>query len=276
MIPKDEARDFLTSRRARLTPEQVGLSTFGTNRRVSGLRREEVALLAGVSVDYYIKLERGNLASASTSVLSSIAKALRLNDTERTYLFTLASAAGAFKAPEPLEVRESLKFSLQQAIDQMSQTGVYVRNTRLDVVGANAMAMRIFPWLKDQDGSFTNIARFTFLNPAAKAFFPLWNKVAADAVLILRMHSVNNPQDRPLQELIAELDRTSEIFREMWSANDLHRQQVESKQFNHPELGALELDFQILTLADEPSLTMLVYSSGEQTDTHARLRHKET
>ena len=273
MIPKSEAKEFLTSRRARLTPEQVGLPSFGINRRVSGLRREEVAMLAGVSVDYYIKLERGNLAGASSSVLGSLANALRLSDTERTYLFTLAAAgAGSgVKKHEPEQWNSSVSPALQRTIDQMSNVGIYVRNSRLEVLTSNAIADRIFPWLRAEDGSYNNIARFTFLDPTAKDFFASWAKSAADAVLILRMRSVNSPQDRVVHDLIRELSTKSKDFRDLWSANEFQRHQIDVKHFNHPTLGRIDVDFQLLTLADQSDLTMLIYSADETSETYSKL-----
>lgn len=225
-------------------------------------------MLAGVSVDYYIKLERGNLAGASSSVLNGLARALQLNDIERTYLFTLAG--GAANVPS-LAPQTAISASLQKTIDQMDRTGVYLRNSRMDVVGANHVAERIFPWMRRPDGRFENIARYIFLDLTSIHFFPLWNKAAADAVLILRMHSVNNPHDAQGKSLIEELQSKSSVFRLLWTANDLDRQQVFSKQFNHPNLGLLDLNFQILNLADEPSVAMLLYSAEGKSESYAKL-----
>src|ERR1700760_3250480 len=182
----NEMRDFLVSRRARITPEQAGLPAWGGNRRVAGLRREEVALLAGVSIDYYVRLERGRAAGASDSVLEGIARALQLDEAERAHLFDLARAAApaAPRAPRP-PAPQQVRPSVQRILDSMSATPAYVRNARMDILGANRLGAALLTPVLASPAQPANNARFLFLDPASLEFYPDWERIAQDIVAML-------------------------------------------------------------------------------------------
>lgn len=255
----EEIKDFLVSRRAAITPEQAGLPNFGAHRRVKGLRREEVAMLAGVSAEYYTKLERGSLGGASESVLSSLATALKLTYDERSYLFTLARNQSGSKPIKRTASSLVLRPNLQQIIERI-ELPVFVRNTRLDVLGLNPLGKALFPWLIPVDGVPANTARYIFLNAESKEYFIDWHKAATDAVSLLRMQAARDPYDRALTDLIGELSTLSAEFRQLWAKHSIGRSQVGQKRFNHPLVGALELNYEVLTVAEDPNLLMLIYS----------------
>lgn len=263
----DDVREFLSSRRARLTPEQAGLPAYGGNRRVKGLRREEVALLAGVSVDYYIRLERGNLAGASDTVLESLARALRLDEAERDYLFDLARKAG----PAPLRPRkvlaQRLRPAVKQVLDAITDAPAWVRNDRHDMLGSNRLARALYsPMLVDPRRPANN-ARFTYLDPAAKEFFADWEQAADDIAAMLRQEAGRHPSDKALTELIGELSTRSETFRQRWAAHNVRFHRTGFKKLRHPLVGELELNFEAFELPSDPGLTMLVYTAAPGTPT---------
>src|SRR3569833_154284 len=210
MDNRAEVRDFLTTRRAKVTPDQAGLPAYGANRRVSGLRREEVAMLAGVSVDYYTRLERGNLAGVSDGVLEALARALLLDEAERTHLFDLARTANSTPSTARGRRRPSgpLRTGVQRILDAMTMAPAYVRNGRLDVLGSNALGRAVFaPMLAPMSGTAArtpNIARFIYLDPAAQAFYQDWEQMARDTVSLLRAQAGHDPYDKALQDLIGE------------------------------------------------------------------------
>ncbi|MEN9990134.1 MAG: hypothetical protein RL508_1113 [Actinomycetota bacterium] len=261
MIRSEEIKDFLSTRRASITPEQAGLPNYGVHRRVKGLRREEVAMLAGVSAEYYTKLERGNLAGASDSVLGSLATALKLSDDERSYLYTLARNQAGSKVIRrtvpPMTIRPNLQF----IIDQMN-VAAYVRNTRMDILGSNPMARQLFPWLGAAESQPVNMARYVFLDPDARTFFAEWPKAASDTVTMLRVQAARDPFDRALRELMGELSTLSPEFRQLWAKHNISRSQIGQKHYNHPVVGQLYLNYQILNVADDPNLIMLVYNAA--------------
>jgi len=261
MIRSEEIKDFLSTRRASITPEQAGLPNYGVHRRVKGLRREEVAMLAGVSAEYYTKLERGNLAGASDSVLGSLASALKLSDDERSYLYMLARNQAGSKVIRrtlpPMTIRPNLQF----IIDQMD-VATYVRNTRMDILGSNPMARQLFPWLAAAEDQPVNMARYVFLDPDARTFFAEWPKAASDTVTMLRVQAARDPFDRAITELIGELSTLSPEFRQLWAKHNISRSQLGQKHFIHPVVGQLYLNYQILNVADDPNLIMLVYNAA--------------
>ncbi|MBO1268631.1 helix-turn-helix transcriptional regulator [Arthrobacter cavernae] len=272
MDNRNEIREFLASRRARIGPEQAGLPAYGGNRRVPGLRREEVALLAGVSIDYYIRLERGNLGGVSESVLEALARALQLDEAERSHLMDLARAAGTTtrqrRAPRQQQVRPSVQFTL----DAITGAAAFVRNGRLDVLGANKLGEALYSELYSDPQRPVNHARFTFLNPRAKAFYPDWNRAANDTVAILRTESGRDPYDRGLTELIGELSMRSEEFRTRWAAHNVRQHRTGLKHFHHPVVGDVHLMFEALDLAADPGLSLLVYTAEPGSATEEKLR----
>jgi transcriptional regulator with XRE-family HTH domain len=255
-----EIREFLTSRRARITPEQAGLSWYGGNRRVPGLRREEVALLAGVSVDYYTRLERGNATGVSETVLDALARALQLDEAERAHLFDLARTASATprrRRPTTQRVRPSV----QRILDAMTAAPAFLRNGRMDLLAANRLGRAFYSQHFDSPYGPANSARFIFLDPRAPTFYVDWDKVATDAVAVLRSEAGRDPYDRDLSDLVGELSTRSETFRTRWAAHNVRFHDTGSKRFHHPTVGNLELTYETMTLAADPSLMIFVYTA---------------
>jgi transcriptional regulator with XRE-family HTH domain len=259
---RTEVRDFLMSRRARITPEQAGLPTFGGRRRVPGLRREELALLAGVSVDYLTRLERGNLRGVSDSVLEAIARALQLDEAERLHLFDLARAAG----PAPTRARRrpsspKVRASVQVMLDAMTGAPAVVRNDRLDILATNPLGRALYSELYRDPVRPANHARFAFLDPHARDFWVDWERAADDTVGILRTAAGRDPYDKALTDLVGELSTRSDEFRTRWAAHHVHLHRAGNKMVNHPVVGRLELMYDTLELSADPGLTMLIYTA---------------
>jgi transcriptional regulator with XRE-family HTH domain len=268
---KTEIREFLSSRRARVSPEQVGLPVFGGNRRVKGLRREEVALLAGVSVDYYVRLERGNLGGVSEGVLESVSRALHLDDVERMHLFDLARTANTSVGTRRRPVSTSIRPSVQRMLDSFAGPA-WVRNDRMDILGANLMARALYSPVFADPARRPNTARFTFLDPAATDFYVDWNDVTHDSVAILRAAAGRNPFDRALSDLIGELSTRSELFRQSWAAHDVGMHRSGVKRVRHPEVGEIELTYEAMELVMDQGLTVLTYSAEPASPSEERLR----
>jgi transcriptional regulator with XRE-family HTH domain len=261
MDNRSEARDFLASRRARITPQQAGLPLFGTNRRVPGLRRDEVAVLAGISVEYYTRLERGNLGGASEGVLDAVAGALHLDDTERAHLFDLSRTANmpANKPRRPTAQR--VRPGVQRVLDAMVAAPAWVRNGRSDFLAGNRLGRALYaPIFKDPVRP-ANTARFTFLDPQAKEFYADWDRIAHDMVGVLRAEAGRNPYDRSLTDLIGELSTRSEDFRVRWAAHNVRTHRTGQKRLHHPAVGDLDLTFEAMELRADPGLTLLVYTA---------------
>jgi transcriptional regulator with XRE-family HTH domain len=270
----NEIRDFLVSRRARITPEQAGLPAYGGNRRVAGLRREEVALLAGVSIDYYVRLERGRAPGASESVLEGIARALHLDEAERAHLFDLARAAGApaaARAPRR-PAAQQVRPSVRRILDSMTTTPAYVRNARLDILAANRLAAALFAPILTGPAQPANTARFLFLDPAAPAFYPDWERQAQDVVAVLRTEAGQTPHDKVLSNLIGELCTRSEHFRTWWAAHNVRFHRTGTKRFHHPVVGDLTLTFEALDLAADSGLRISAYSAEPGTPSDDALK----
>jgi len=261
MDARGEVREFLTSRRARITPEQAGLRTYGGTRRVPGLRREEVALLAGVSVDYYTRLERGNAAGVSESVLEAIARALQLDEAERAHLFDLARAAQPAPRRRRRRTRDRVRPSVARMLDAITAAPAFVRNGRMDILAANALGRALYSQHFDSPHGPTNSARFIFLDPRASGFYADWEQVATDAVAVLRSEAGKDPHDRDLSDLVGELSTQSELFRTRWAAHNVRYHDTGAKRFHHPVVGDLELTYENMELVADPGLTMFVYTA---------------
>ena len=263
MDHRSEARDFLTTRRAKITPEQAGLPIYGANRRVSGLRREEVAMLAGVSVDYYTRLERGNLSGVSESVLEALARALQLDEAERLHLLDLARQANA--TPAATRRRRGpanhVRPGVQRILDGMTMLPAYVRNERLDVLGVNPLGRAVFAPLFENTVANPNIARFIFLDPASRDFYLDWEELAADTVALLRAEAGRDPYDRKLSDLIGELSTRSEVFRTWWAAHNVRLHRTGVKRMHHPLVGDLTLAYESLELTADAGLRLNAYSA---------------
>jgi transcriptional regulator with XRE-family HTH domain len=254
-----EIAEFLTSRRANVTPEQAGLPSYG-RRRVPGLRREEVASLAGVSVEYYKRLERGNLSGVSDLVLEALARALQLDDAERAHLFDLARAAGPLTPRRRRPVQQRVRPVVQRIIEQLS-TPAIVRNSRGDYVGANQLGRALYAPLFESREQPPNSARFTFLDPAAADFYVDWEQVASDMVAHLRSDAGRNPYDRGLSDLVGELSTRNEEFRKRWAAHNVRFHRTGTKRLHHPLVGDLELSYESMELSDHSGLTLNVYTA---------------
>jgi transcriptional regulator with XRE-family HTH domain len=262
-----EIREFLVSRRARVTPQQAGLLAYGTNRRVQGLRREEVAMLAGVSVDYYTRLERGNLAGASESVLDALARALHLDEAERAHLFDLARAANASAPARRRTGSTRIRPGVQRVLDAMTGAPAWIRNGRADILAANALGRALYAPVFDDPARPANTARFTFLSPQAKEFYRDWDRTARDMVAVLRAAAGRDPYDKALSDLIGELAARSEEFRTMLAAHDVLFHRTGRKNLHHPVAGDLDLTYEAFELPSEPGLTLLVYTAEPDTPT---------
>jgi transcriptional regulator with XRE-family HTH domain len=264
MDHRSETRDFLTTRRARLTPAQAGLPAYGTSRRVPGLRREEAAMLAGVSVDYYTRLERGNLTGVSESVLESLARALHLDDAEREHLYDLARQANTGPRTARTSRRRTtanVRPGVQQLLDAMTGTPAYVRNGRLDILAANHLGRAVFAPVFQTATGRPNLARFIFLDPASHDFYQDGEQLAQDVVELLRGEAGRNPYDRDLTDLIGELSTRSDHFRTWWAAHNVRLHRAGVKHLHHPLVGDLTLAYESMDLTADQGLRLNAYSA---------------
>ncbi|MFI7547480.1 helix-turn-helix transcriptional regulator [Actinoplanes sp. NPDC049599] len=260
MDNRSEVRDFLVTRRGKVTPEQAGLTTTGT-RRVSGLRRGEVAQLAGVSVEYYTQLERGTIHGASDSVLDAVARALQLDEAERAHLFDLARAAtraGATLRRKPAAQR--VRPIIQQILDSQLSPA-WVSNNRGDFVAANRLGRALNAPLFDSPAQPANPARFRFLDPRAADFYRDWDATARDTVAVLRAAAGANPYDKGLSDLIGELATRSEEFRTRWASHDVRLHRTGRKRLHHPVVGDLDLAYEVLELPADAGLALVVFTA---------------
>ena len=276
MDNQQEVREFLTSRRAKITPEQAGLPS-GTRRRVPGLRRSEVAALADMSVEYYAKLERGNLAGASPAVLESVARALQLDDAERAHLLHLAQAAdGSDALARPRRRRPARQWtphpSLQWTLDAITAGPAFVRNGRVDILGTNALARAFYSDVYANPHNQANLARFTFLDPASRRFYPDWGLAADVTVAILRTEAGRNPHDKELHDLVGELSTRSDDFRTRWGAHNVRHHGTGTKNFHHEAVGDITLAYEGLEMAAEPGLTVTIYTAAPGSPSEEGLR----
>jgi transcriptional regulator with XRE-family HTH domain len=269
-----EVRDFLVSRRSKITPDRAGLTAYGSNRRVPGLRREEVAMLAGVSVDYYTRLEKGNLAGVSESVLDAVAAALHLDDVERAHLFDLARTANSTptrarrRAAAPtLQVRRSV----QQLLDAMTGVAAFLRNGRLDVLTANQLGYALYSPFFSDGGRGVNLARYVFLDPRARDFYADWDRITAAAVGSLRAEAGRDPFNPALSTLIGDLSVRSEEFRVRWAAHDVTEYRAGTQRFRHPVVGELTLDYNALDLSADPGQVVVAYTAEPGMPSHDAL-----
>ena len=256
-----EIREFLSTRRAKITPEEAGLPTYGDDRRrVPGLRREETALLVGVSPQYYIRLERGDATGVSDSVIDGIAQALKLDDAERAHLLDLLRTAGApsrSRRGRPAAANR-VRPTIQQLVDAMPTVPAVVMNARLDVLATNPLGRALFsPWYVDGDPE--NSARIVFFDPRATSFFREWEIVANDTVALLRAEAGRNPYDRKLSNLVGELSTRSEEFRVRWAAHDVRIHSTGVKKLHHPLVGDLDLPYESLPIELGATTSLVTY-----------------
>lgn len=276
MDNRSEVREFLTSRRARLTPDQVGLTSTST-RRVPGLRRSEVAALAGVSVEYYARLERGQIAGASSGVLDGLARALQLDDAERAHLLDLARAADgiptAGRARRRVPTRAAAaRPSLQWALEAITEGVAFVRDPHQNLLATNTLGAAFYSPVLGDGGRAPNLARFQFLDPASRDFYPDWDLFAEMCVGVMRAEAGRDPHDRGLQDLVGELSTRSDVFRRLWAAHDVRTHGTGTKRFVHPVVGELTLAYEELAITAEPGLVLLVYTAEPASPSAERLR----
>jgi transcriptional regulator with XRE-family HTH domain len=255
----NDIAEFLTSRRARVNPEQVGLPTFGP-RRVKGLRREEVASLAGVSVEYYKRLERGNATGVSDMVLDALARALQLDDAERAHLFDLARVASPVAPKRRRPAQQRVRPVVSRILESITAPAI-VRNSRVDYLAANSLGRALYAPLFESREQPPNSARFTFLDPAAQEFYVEWERTAKDLVAHLRSLAGSNPYDRGLSDLVGELSTRNQEFRTWWAAHNVRYHQTGTKRLRHPVVGELEFDYEVMDVSADDGLTIAVYSA---------------
>lgn len=270
-----EVREFLTTRRARVTPESAGLPG-GSNRRVPGLRRSEVAVLADVSVEYYAKLERGAIGGASASVLDAVSRALQLDETERAHLLDLARAADGIptsgrsrrRSGRPVASRPSLHWALGSITDGVA----FVRNPQQEILATNELGRAFYSPLIGDGGRVPNLARFQFLDPASRDFHPDWEVFAEMCVAIMRAEAGRDPHDKGLQDLVGELSTQSETFRTLWAAHDVRTHGAGTKRFVHPVVGEVTLAYEELAVTAEPGNVLMIYTAEPGSPSAERLR----
>jgi transcriptional regulator with XRE-family HTH domain len=261
MDNREEVRQFLTTRRARLSPEQAGVQTFGGRRRVPGLRREEVARLAGVSTEYLTRLEKGNLRGTSDSVLTAVARALQLDEVETVHLFDLARAANGPRQRTPRRPPQStVGPGVQRLLDAMTGAAAFLRNGRLDVLATNSLGRALYAPVFDDPHRPANLARFIYLTPErSAAFYRNWDRIALDAVGSLRAEAGRTPDDPELTKLIGELSLRSEQFRVRWATHEVRSYRTGVQLFHLPQVGDLDLTFEVMELPAHPGQTIVAY-----------------
>lgn len=258
---RSDVREFLTSRRAKITPQQVGLPA-GKNRRVPGLRRTEVASLAGMSVEYYSRLERGNLAGVSDEVLEALSRALELDEAERTHLYDLARAAASRPTPRKRAQAESVRQSLQATLDAITTAPAVINNGRGDMIAANVLARALFSdMFVSSSRRPVNNARFVFLDPRSTDFYRDWSKAADDTVAILRTQAGQDPHNKALSDLVGELSTQSEEFRVRWAAHNVRQHFTGTKRVRHPDVGDIELTYEVFDVSTDKDLRLIVYTT---------------
>ncbi|WP_431038468.1 helix-turn-helix transcriptional regulator [Streptomyces sp. P6-2-1] len=264
--------DFLRSARARLAPQDVGLGSGGpTVRRVPGLRRDEVALLAGMSADYYTRMEQGRVTHASDAIVNGLCEALRLNETERDYLFTLFSPRAAHAAPRKRAAKE-VRPVLRQMMDQMDDTAAFVVGAGMEVLAMNDLAIALLHDFTKETGLSRSLARWAFLTPEGRAFYLDWDAAAADMAAILRRDATNRPDDRHVNELIGELSVKSAEFRRWWSQHKVYQCSFGTKRLMHPLVGELHIAYETFPVPGKPEQQLFLYTAEKGSPSADALR----
>ncbi|HEY0247732.1 MAG TPA: helix-turn-helix transcriptional regulator [Gryllotalpicola sp.] len=263
--------DFLRSARARVTPQDVGLGNAGlAARRVPGLRRDEVAMLAGVSTDYYTRMEQGRIAHASDAVVNGLCTALRLNDTERSYLFGLFSSGNGRMVPQKRATK--VRPILRQMMEQMDNTAAFVIGVGMEVLAMNELAKALLHDFTKETGLARSLARWAFLAPEGQAFYLDWDAAAADMVAILRRDSTSHPNDRQLNELIGELTVKSDRFRQWWPQHKVYECTSGTKHLMHPLVGEVYIEYETFPVPGEPDQQMFLYTAKKGSPSADALR----
>jgi hypothetical protein len=269
---RTQIREFLTIRRARITPQQAGLPVFDTaRRRVPGLRREEAAMLAGISSEYYVRLERGDATGISEGVVDGIVHALQLDDAERNHLLDLLRVASGTRRPRRRPAVVRVRPTVQRIMDSMVGTPAFVINGRLDLLASNELGRALYAPIYEEVTDPPNNARFIFLNPKATAFWADWDKAANDTVAMLRTEAGRDPYDRDLSDLVGELSTRSEEFRGRWADHNVRLHATGRKAIHHPTVGDLDLPFEFLPLPGDPGQSLLTYTAEPGSPTQEAL-----
>lgn len=259
MDNSQDVREFLTGRRARITPTQAGLPAYGGTRRVPGLKREEVAMLTGVSTEYYARLERGNLRGVSDSVLESLAAALHLDEAERAHLLDLARAAAPSSASGTRRVRADVRPGVERILAGMTGTPAYVRNSRMDILAANTVCLALYAGILSPETLPLNLARFMFLDPRAQDFFIEWDTLSDDLAAALRSEAGRHPNDKALNSLIGDLATGSTEFSKRWARHNVRFHRSARKTLHNALVGDIELTGESLEIPGE-GLTIIAYT----------------
>jgi transcriptional regulator with XRE-family HTH domain len=256
-------REFLASRRARIRPEDAGLPGGGS-RRVPGLRREELAALAGVSVSWYTRLERGDTVGASDAVLESIARTLQLDDLERQHLVRLARGiqTSVTKPSGRKPAARTIRPTLQLVLDQMTDLPAIVQNGRADIVAMNSLGRAFYSGLIASSTASMNHARYIHLDPGSQVFYREWDEIASNSAAMLHVAAAKDPLDQDLSNLIGELATRSADFRVRWAARDVHEHQSGVKHVHHDLVGEIELTYETLALPGHPGLMLYVNAAA--------------
>lgn len=262
MDNRAEIREFPVTRRAKISPVQAGLQPGGGRRRVPGLRREEVAVLAGVSTDWYVRLEKGHISGVSDEVLGAVASALQLDEAERLHLFDLARAAKPSRPPRR-RASQAVRPSVLRILESMPGTSAFVRNGRLDILAVNPLGRALYSPVFDDPARPANLARFCFLDPVSRGFYPDWDEVAHSTVALLRTEAGRDPYDRGLSDLIGEFATRCEEFRCLWASHDVRLHQYGTKHFRHPVVGLIDVAFDSMPLpaSEDRGLSMTCYTA---------------
>jgi transcriptional regulator with XRE-family HTH domain len=263
---QDELREFLRSRRARLSPADVGLPANGSGRRVAGLRREELAMLAGVSADYYARLEQGRATNVSDQVLTAVADALHLDDVERGYFTTLVKGPEAPSTPPTVRVRPALR----SMINALGPVPALLHGPLLEVLAVNRAASLLIDDFDAMPTADRNLAKWMFLNPKARDVYADWDEIAAQMVAAVRAAGARDGGPR-LAELCAELGRRSADFARFWAEHRVFRYTHGPKRFRHPSVGIMTLNYETLELPDDAGLTLTLYSADVGSPSEAKL-----
>jgi hypothetical protein len=274
MGSRDEMRRFLAACRAKVSPQEAGLPAGGGTRRGKGLRREEVARLAGVSLEEYAAMERGTFVGVSPGVLAAVARVLCLDDSERARLVELAGAVARRPGPQARRRHPGRKVrpGVRRVLEAMVDVPAFVRNGRLDVLATNALARALYAPVFDNSANRGNLGRFRFLDDAAGEFYPDWHDSAGSVVDLLRAEAARDPYQPELTELIGELSTRSEEFGARWAARGAGPRHTGVKRFRHPVVGELTLGFEAMPLPVDPGLTLVVFHAEPGTASHDGLR----
>ncbi|UXN32738.1 helix-turn-helix transcriptional regulator [Glutamicibacter sp. M10] len=278
MDQQAELRSFLTTRRARTTPEEAGMQPFPGTRRVAGMRREEVAYLAGISVDYYTRLERGRVTGISEEILEAVSRALKLNEVEHEHLFSLVRALRPRSSwpPRTKPAATTQHEDILQRIVDAIDVPAFIQNPRLDVVASNPIGWKLFPYAQQYldrgEKRRFNHMRFQLLDPRAQDFYVDWEGSIRGGVALLRQAAGRDREDQELFTLIGELSAKSELFRTLWASHDVQKYHRATKRLRHPLVGQLVFDSQSLTVDGGSGYNLVIYTVEPGSPTHDALQ----